>query len=88
MKKLKACKHYKLTGIYDTFVIPISGYPWSAFLEDDLVQVYKTAFYGDYLIHLRDSPNCREEIGVDLKEINSMIEVIKQEVSRDGKVKN
>jgi len=88
MKKLKACKHFKLYEFDDTYVKPVPGYPWSARLESGHIEVYKTAFYGDYLIHLRDSPNCREEIGVDLKEINSMIKIIKQEALRDGKIKD
>jgi hypothetical protein len=80
---MKACRHYTPWSFAETEILPSSN-RWNAWIitwhhGKIWDSGFFTGFFLEYLQHLRDNEECRNEIGVSLEEINRLLKEIEEE---------
>jgi hypothetical protein len=80
---MKACVHFTREG--DTYISFSEGYQWNAWItvEDPstgrlLYQSFQTGLMAQYLEHLRDSPECRKEVKVSKRWVDTYLKDIEE----------
>jgi len=81
---MRACKHFKLFGEDIVEEFERAEYPWNVWRHaykngEEIYSSFESGLYWKYLIHLLQSPECREEIGISLEEVKEMIIEIEKE---------
>jgi hypothetical protein len=83
---MKACRHFqKLRD--ETDITQSDGYPWNAWVtvwEGDKViySSFEAGLRWEYLSHLVQSKECREEVGLSLEEVKSLLDEVESEWQR------
>ena len=83
MVSLLACKHYKYSDKY-TVITQGDNMPWNGWLKAYkgnilIYNSYITGLFSSYLYHLKNSPECRKEVGVSLSDILEFIDEMERE---------
>jgi hypothetical protein len=84
MGKMKACKHFSQKYGDYTCIIQADVLPWNAWEEvyENGKLIYRsleTGLFDKYLRHLLSSPECRDEVGVCIFEVENMLAKIEKE---------
>jgi hypothetical protein len=82
---MRACKHFSSPLGDETDIDASERYPWNAWVTvwqgwtrvND--KFFRTGLMWDYLKHLENSPQCREELGVDIETIQRKLRFIEEE---------
>jgi len=80
---LRACKHYRKRFGDETYIVQSYGLPWNAWVEvyegDRLVySTHVTGLFSEYLQHLLENPECREEVGISEKAVKELLREIEE----------
>jgi len=80
---LVACEHFKFFNKY-TIIVQADYRPWNAWVKvfqgNRLIyKSYITGLFSSYLYHLKNSPECRKEIGVSLADVIEWIGEMERE---------
>jgi len=82
---MKVCRHFKLfkdEELVEEF--ERAEYPWNVWRHaykngKEIYNSFESGLYWKYLIHLLQSPECREEIGISLEGVLQLLQEIEKE---------
>jgi len=81
---MRACKHFSLKFGDETNIIQSEGHPWNAYVvvwqgDKKVYSSFETGLFWDYLEHLAENKECRQEVGIRKQDLKILLNQIKRE---------